>query len=201
MCGRFEMNNPNMIQARFHTINVVPDMYANYDVRPQTSVATVIVDDVLDLMKWGLVPSWSKDGKIKYSTINARIEGIEDSKLYGGPFRRTRTIIPASAFFEWPVKNGVKHKVRIARTDGEMFGFAGLCETWHDKEGVGHGTCTIITRPSTGKIQAVHDREPVILLPDEEEEWINPDYIEPSRIHKILEPYPVDWLTVKQVSS
>jgi hypothetical protein len=35
-----------------------------------------------DALKWGLVPGWSKDEKIAYKTINARVETVDTAPAY-----------------------------------------------------------------------------------------------------------------------
>jgi putative SOS response-associated peptidase YedK len=61
------------------------------------------------------------------------------------PLRSQRCIIPASAFFEWQGSPGEKVKYRIAREDGDLFGFAVLYDTWRDQAGGKLTICTIIT--------------------------------------------------------
>jgi putative SOS response-associated peptidase YedK len=52
-------------------------------------------------MIWGLIPHWAKDDKLKFTTINARVEGIESKSVYRKPFRTQRCLVPATGFFEW----------------------------------------------------------------------------------------------------
>src|ERR1700754_29840 len=59
------------------------------------------------LMRWGLVPVWSKDLKVGYRMINAKTENLTKSKAYGplvGRFRH-RCLIVADGFHAW-VKAG-----------------------------------------------------------------------------------------------
>jgi putative SOS response-associated peptidase YedK len=51
----------------------------------------------LVLMQWGLILWFSKDGKLSYSTINARAEAVQSNALYREPFKKgRRCIMPAS---------------------------------------------------------------------------------------------------------
>ena len=36
----------------------------------------------LDALRWGLIPSWAKDEKIAYETINARVETVDTAPSY-----------------------------------------------------------------------------------------------------------------------
>src|ERR1700743_1007701 len=55
------------------------------------------------LMRWGLIPVWSKDLKVGYRMINAKVENLEKSRAYAplvGKFRH-RCLIVADGFYEW----------------------------------------------------------------------------------------------------
>jgi len=49
-------------------------------------------------MSWGLIPSWSNDGK---GFINARAETLEEKPSFSESFRLRRCLIPADGFFEF----------------------------------------------------------------------------------------------------
>ncbi len=84
------------------------------------------------MMRWGLVPFWSKEPASGYSTINARAETVTTKPTYREPFKRRRCIIPASGFYEWRVEPGSKGKqpYHFRRADGEPMSFAGLWDRW-----------------------------------------------------------------------
>ena len=154
-------------------------------------------DHVLSSAKWGLIPSWAKDPRIGSKMINARAEGIETKPSFKKPLRFQRCIIPASAFFEWKGNPGAKVKYRIGRKDEQLFGFAGLYDTWRNPQGDELTTCTIITTEPNVLVSPIHNRMPVILLPDDEERWIDPDMTEPDEITSLLRPYPADLLEAR----
>jgi putative SOS response-associated peptidase YedK len=174
----------------------------NADIRPTQQVFALQTDHVLSLMKWGLVPSWAKDPQIGSKMINARAEGIQSKPTFKRPLRLQRCIIPANAFFEWKGNPGAKAKYRIERKDGELFGFAGLYDTWrdpHDPSGDELTTCTIITTQPNEVVAPIHDRMPVILLPEDEDLWLDPDVTEPEPIASLLRPYPAELLKASRM--
>lgn len=75
-----------------------------------------------------------------------------------------------------------------------MFGFAGLYDIWTSSNGHELKTCTIITTMPNKVLEPIHNRMPVILLPEDEEDWLNPDMTEPQQILTYLRPYPNDLL-------
>ena len=200
MCGRFELVDGQRIFVRFQVSNAgpaVPAIVDNADIRPTQQVVAVQADWVLSLMRWGLIPAWAKDPQIGAKMINARAEGIAEKPSFKRPLRSQRCIIPASAFFEWKGTPGAKVKYRIARKDGDLFGFAGLYDTWKQPSGESVSTCTIITTTPNQLVAPIHDRMPVILQPEDEELWINPDVTEPEALEHLLRPYPAELLEAR----
>jgi putative SOS response-associated peptidase YedK len=199
MCGRYELVDGQRVFIRFRVTNKVPPILDNTDVRPTQQVFVLQADHVLSLMKWGLVPAWAKDPSVGSKMINARAEGIESKPSFKKPLRSQRCIIPASAFFEWKGTPGAKAKYRIARKDGDLFGFAGLYDTWRDpNSGSELTTCTIITTQPNELVAPIHNRMPVILLPEDEDHWLDLDMSEPEAIVSLLRPYPADLMAASR---
>lgn len=88
-------------------------------------------------------------------------------------------------------------KYRIGRRDADLIGLAGLYDIWRDPHGQELTTCTIITTMPNAVVSPIHDRMPVILLPDDEDEWLNPDRTEPAELLPFLRPYPDDLLEAR----
>jgi putative SOS response-associated peptidase YedK len=197
MCGRYEIVDGRRIFLRFQVANATPDLLSNLDVRPTQQVPALLNDHQLRLMKWGLVPAWAKDPSVGVKMINARAEGIAEKPSFKRPLRTQRCLLPASAFFEWQGPHEAKSakiKYRIARKDGDMFGLAGLYDVWKSPNGAELATCTIITCQPNALMAPIHNRMPVILQPEDEDAWLNPDMTEIEEITTYLRPYPDDVL-------
>jgi putative SOS response-associated peptidase YedK len=127
------------------------------------------------LMRWGLIPYWSKDTKIGYSTINAKAETAATAPAFREAFRRRRCLVPADAFYEWQ-KLDAKHKqpFAIALADREPYAFAGLWERWKNpstRESL--ESFSIITTDANQVVAPLHNRMPVILEPRDYERWLS----------------------------
>jgi putative SOS response-associated peptidase YedK len=125
-----------------------------------------------------LVPSWSKDTKIGYRTINARSETVSVKPAYRGAWRqRRRCLILADGFFEWqelPSGRGPKVPHWIHMADGLPFGFAGLWEQW-DGQAQTLFSCTILTTAANSLVAPIHDRMPVIFGDESAwNSWVDP---------------------------
>src|SRR4029434_5580421 len=69
----------------------------------------------LDWMRWQLVPSTEPTFTTTLYTLNARSEGIFQSRLYRDLIFRKRCIVPLSGFFEWKRSENVKRPFKIFR--------------------------------------------------------------------------------------
>ena len=133
--------------------------------------------------------------------INARAETITEKPAYRGLLGSKRCIVPASGFYEWQA-TGEKGKqpYYIHADTGEYLPFAGLYDIWKNPEGIEIYSFTIITTQPTVNLQAIHNRMPVILEPDAEEVWLNPDVTDPQELNLLLHPYTIKPLDFYKVS-
>lgn len=84
--------------------------------------------------EFGLLPVWSKERKIRFSTMNARSEGVAHAPAYRSAWqRRQKCIIPADWIVEPDWRSGHYQAARIACADGRPIGIAGLWDRWVDK--------------------------------------------------------------------
>jgi putative SOS response-associated peptidase YedK len=122
-------------------------------------------------LRWGLIPSWAKDPKIGVQCINARAETISEKPSFREAFQKRRCLVPADGFWEWETIGKKKIPWKFTRSDGEEFCMAGLWEAWNSPEGILE-TFTIITTSPSELVRSVHDRMPVILIPEAGDEWL-----------------------------
>lgn len=202
VCGRYvSVSSPTILAERFkvETVRVGAEPEPNYNVTPRTEVAVVAESQgerVLDLVRWGLVPSWAKDVSIGDRLINARAESVATSNAYKRAFERRRCIIPADGFYEWEKVAGQKAKRPwfIRRRDGEPLAFAGLWEIWHDpnlgEDAPRVRSCVIITTEPNETLAAIHDRMPVVLPESAWDTWLDRDNHDVRTLGKLLVPAP-----------
>ena len=53
------------------------------------------------MMRWGLVPSWSKNDQIGSKMINARLETILEKPSFSNLVKNNRCVVLADGYFEW----------------------------------------------------------------------------------------------------
>lgn len=154
----------------------------------------------LKVMKWGLIPFWTKRSPEYGSilrTINCRDDSLMESRgMWNTMKQRKRCLVIAQGFYEWLKKGpGGKEKVPhfVKRKDGNLMCFAGLwdCVKYEDSEDKLY-TYTIITTDSNKQLNFLHDRMPVILDPgtDAMKIWLDPTKNKWSQeLQAILKPY------------
>ena len=92
----------------------------------------------LSMMRWGLVPSWSKDRKAGGPLINARAETVATKPAFRTAFKRRRCLIPADGFYEWQKTGGKsKQPFYIRMKQEHPFAFAGFWESWEGPDASG----------------------------------------------------------------
>ena len=200
MCGRYGRRADKQFIAEWmqaHDTNVFDDscFAPSYNVAPQSFQPVVRLspdtgERELTIMRWGLVPFWSKDGKMAFNTINAKAETITTSPAYRGPMKRRRCLVPADWFYEWKKLDAkTKQPYAIAMKDRSLFAFAGLWDSWKDKTtGQTLETYTVITTDPNELTALIHTRMPVIIAPNDYERWMEPG--EPSHLPvDLLRPY------------
>lgn len=199
MCGRFtnEATEKN-IKSEFKVgrINNV-SFDARYNIAPSQMIDAVLESDaerILTQLKWGLIPSWAKDGTIGNKMINARAETLAEKPSFKNAFKSRRCIIPASGFYEWAKKGTqAKQPFYFYLKEKQVFGFAGLYEEWTDKEtGELVESCTIITTEANEVLNPVHDRMPVILKPENYDLWLDQKEKNTDRLQNLLIPFPAN---------
>jgi putative SOS response-associated peptidase YedK len=144
-------------------------------------------------LRWGLVPSWSKDASAGYRTINTRAGTLETKPAFKEAFRQRRCLIPTTGFYEWKKTPGRKQPYVIRRRDQRVFAFAGLWERW-EREGEVLETCSIVTTDANALVAPIHDRMPVILEKESYEEWLDPAQTSPEALRSLLVPEREDVL-------
>lgn len=205
MCGRYTLATPDpgAIRDRF-PIGEEIEVRRRFNVAPGDDVLAVTTDREGaprgDLLRWGLVPSWAKSPDTGLKMINARLETVTERPAYRRAFERFRCLIVADGFYEWqPTPGGPKQPFHITRDDGEPFAFAGLWSIWHGADAGKLRTCTILTTAANSAISGLHDRMPVILARDAEQEWL--DTSTPSgRLSEILAGLPSQRTALTPVS-
>ncbi len=207
MCGRYELKDIAGLAARFNATSEGLDLTTpRYNVAPGQIMPVVVHrngdrggHNSLELMKWGLVPSWAKDPRTGFKMINARAETVLEKPSYRKPLQSKRCLVPVSGFYEWQDTGVGKVPYHIYLKDEPVFALAGLYDTWLDPQGHPLDTYTIITTSANSFMERLHHRMPVILGDEAEDMWLDPT-TPLSRLMNLLAPYEPEKMVAAQVS-
>ena len=181
MCGRFNSIASGKDFASVYDAQFLTDeLSSNFNVAPTTLVYVLHRQDggrVLDVMSWGLIPSWSKDKTRSASMINARSETLTEKPSFRNLVSEHRCILPIQGFYEWQnlaseTKKPKKQAHYITRVDEQPMTLAGLWTIWKQPDSSLLRTCTIITTEANEILSPIHHRMPVILERDSVDIWL-----------------------------
>ena len=153
----------------------------------------------LELLQWGLIPSWAKDPSIGIKLINARAETVLEKPSFRRPFQRQRCLVLADGFYEWQATERGKVPYRFVVRGGAPFAFAGLWDSWRDPSGPERRTFTILTTQPNDLVAPIHNRMPVILPETAYEHWLS-SAVAPESLLPLLTPYPAEVMAASPVS-
>ncbi len=185
MCGRFASTLPlDAIRALFRTAGPAPNLAPSWNVAPAQDAMVLrrhpeTGERRLDLLRWGLIPSWTKDLKAARKPINARSETAGSSGMFKAALGARRCLVPVDAFYEWRTMPDGKQPYAIARRDGSPLAFAGLWEGWRSPDGEVVRTFAILTTSANATMAQLHERMPVILEPDAWPTWLGEEDADP----------------------
>ncbi|MCX6272978.1 MAG: SOS response-associated peptidase [Bacteroidetes bacterium] len=202
MCGRFQISKKvDDIQVRFH-VDVEAEWNRQiYNAAPTMTLPVITSREpgLLNFYKWGLIPFWAKDADIGQKLINAKAETLAEKPSFKNALKSRRCLIPSDGFYEWRKEGNKKQPFRICMKDEGLYAYAGLWESWKDPSGQTVNTFVIITTRANELVAAIHDRMPVILLPEFEKHWLDIQ-LPSAEALQFLNPFPSEEMKAYKVS-
>lgn len=135
---------------------------------------------IIQLFQWGLIPFFIKNkndaDKIRFMTLNAKIETLHQKKSFSTSARNRLCLIPSTGFFEWQQVGKSKQPWFIRVAGEEIFSIAGIWDIWRDPfTDIQYFTFSLITREAIGIMKEIHNtklRMPFILPKSIEKDWL-----------------------------
>jgi putative SOS response-associated peptidase YedK len=183
MCGRYTLRAKlnNLLDQFAAEMADQEGVHERYNIAPGQQVLAVRLVEGSEKreivrLKWGLIPSWTKDAKL--AQINARADGIATKPMFRNAFKKRRCLILADGYYEW-LRVGKSKQPYLYEVDhGKPFAIAGLWESWRSAlDAAPLETCAIITTEANELARQIHDRMPVILHEDDYQAWLAGDQI------------------------
>lgn len=188
MCGRYRRRSDKQRIAEMFQASVgLEELYLGPedDIAPGSVQPVVLANDdgerQIEKMRWG----FKLPDRLLF---NARSEGIEAAKFWSERFKTGRCIVPADTFFEWvKTQKGAKPKYEFSVPGREPFGMAGVWSVWKNpKTDAWEDTFAILTGDANRIMQPIHDRQPIILKPQEYTEYLAATDRPPTHLLRVL---------------
>lgn len=195
MCGRYTRRRYTSELAEEFEVEI-DEALEQVDVQPSFNVAPGQECLALrpgkqarqfEILRWGLVPSWSSSESGFATRINACAETLTERSSFKPILARGRCLIVADGFYEW--EKAFKQPYHFQMRSGETFLLAGLCDTWEKADGTTLKSFTIITTSPNELVATVHDRMPAILDRKNIDAWLDADTLI-AEVLQMLRPYP-----------
>ena len=175
-------------------------LYKRYNIAPTINVPIFTNTKVYTYAHFGLIPSWAHDRSS--ININARSETVFEKHSFRESYKQRRCIIPVNGYFEWEKDDQTKQSTPyiIQSNTHNYFAFAGIYEYWYDNN-IGQTilSCALLTTQPNEKVEAIHDRMPVILEQKDWKTWLdlNSSYEE---LNKLYTPISNDMVKITEVN-
>lgn len=196
MTERYTLYDIALLSDRFKLPDGLPKgVKPSYNRRPGTVHPVVLLRDgvrKVELMLWGLLPDHAKDTNsiFRFKTYNVRSELIFDKPSTSTAIRSQRCLIPANGFYDWHKAAGSTSAQYIARADKQVFSLAGVYSSWQAPDGTMQHTYSIITCDSNDDLADITNRMPILVHPEDEATWLDPEVYDANTLYDIMRPCP-----------
>jgi putative SOS response-associated peptidase YedK len=202
MCGRYTVvTKMEAIEKEFNAAFDLP-CTPIYNGVPSHALPVITNDkpNVIQQFRWGLIPSWAKDHKIGFKTINARSEEVVTKASFRKPIRSQRCLVLANCYFEWKKEAATKTPHVIYVQDQRLFAMAGVWDEWtNTSTGELILSFSILTTAATDLLHPLHHRMPVILDRDQRQRWIS--NLSLNDVTGMFQQYPSDRMNAYPVGT
>lgn len=207
MCGRFTLAASPEAVAEFLGLDQLEAFPPRFNIAPTQPILMAVNGPANNrqgiLVRWGLVPTWVKDPADFTLLLNARSETAATKPSFRNAMRHRRTLVPATGFFEWhrPADKKLPKQAYLVRPrEGEVVTFGGLMETWHSADGGEVDSGCILTCESNPEFARIHHRMPVVIKPEDHEQWLDCKTGEPRDIAHLMQPVEDDFFEAIAIS-
>ncbi len=214
MCGRYAANRDTGTLTEVFKIDTVSSdvLAANFNISPTSKSYVVKTNEKntrsLEVMTWGLVPSWAKDDSMSAKMCNARFETVDQKPSFKSAFSKKRCIVPMDGYYEWFRPINVSEKKQpyfIHAKNNPVLAVAGIFEIWRNPDVRAeikeiHSFSILTTEAKLG-LEKIHDRMPV-LVPDKNwSAWLDPELQDKNEIRALLVSPPEGYFEFYKIGS
>ncbi|MGI9022962.1 MAG: SOS response-associated peptidase [Acidimicrobiales bacterium] len=216
MCGRVVVATPRDLLASELGVDevVAPDLGPRWNVAPTALLYAVAGRRSeaggaaearpvrrMGAMVWGLLPSWAAGPDSGPRPINARVESLGDRPHFAGALAGRRCLVPVDGFYEWG-GTGTRRPFFLASAEHPLMALAAIWDRWVPATGDAEPvlSCALVTAPANDDVAPLHDRMPVVVEPENRDEWLDPANRDEGALLELLRFGPPGRLVSRPVS-
>lgn len=195
MCGRYNLIDSPDVRALCAMLGIdIGDLRLSRDVSPAARISIVREvggERVVSDATWWLMLDPHTGKPTRYTSFNSRWDKLNVPRSISyHPYRRSRCIIPASAFIEGLGDGKTYHKVEL---EGHAIAFGGLYRDYLNAEtGEVITGASIITLGPLQEWRDIHPKSMPLILPldqpDVLDAWLDPTVTDAERFEPLLQP-------------
>jgi putative SOS response-associated peptidase YedK len=195
MCGRYKLTPGTDLEELLAFLNAEGEPRYSEDVSPGSTISIIREKDgrrTVEDAKWWLLLMLPDLKPAKLACFNSRYDKLNVPKsLAYLPYRKSRCLIPASAFIETAGDKGSK-TAHMIEEPGRLITFGGLYKTWLNREtGELINSASIITLPPVPGWENIHPKSMPMLLDYTNkgliDKWLDPDFDKVEEFEPLLE--------------
>lgn len=149
---------------------------------------------------WGLIPPGAEDEKEGLEHFEVPVEDLDEKEWLTECLEQRRCLIPANGFYKWKTTKKKSTPFYIRLLSNELLAFAGIYAVWKSETGRDVYSCALLTIKANALIQPVDERMPVMLRPENYEQWLSKEPIDDSDFEQFLNTYSMTEMAVNRVS-
>lgn len=214
MCAQYTIKTKASVLINDYKIYLSADIVEiNERILPHKIAPVLVLNKdsnlILTSMNFSLIPSWSKDPKIKFATHNARIETVTEKPTWKIPFSKQHCLVPLNAFYESVYEGPHAGNIISFHTEhSDLLFAAGIFDFWKSEVSKdSFYSFSILTREPSSFIESNgHDRSPLFLKFEDGKKWLqllndnpasldflNSRFYEPELAVEIDRPLKTGW--------
>ncbi|VXC01796.1 putative SOS response-associated peptidase [Luteimonas sp. 9C] len=177
--------------------SALSDAPPRYNIASNGAALALVMHDgevAVDMLRWGLVPRWSKLPETAYSTITARLNRAPTSRIYARPWASRRCVVPMNGYYKWDRSGAHPVPHFIQSRSGDLLFAAGVWDLW-EREPPPLASFALLTMPNTAIPRPLSPDGPLFLPAANILDWLSGPAPDPARIagtpQPALEAYPV----------
>jgi putative SOS response-associated peptidase YedK len=172
MCGRKTLTKgkQEILESLFADEWQGDDFQPSWNVAPTHPHPTLLHQNgrrLIQMMRWGLIPSWAKDNRFAASMINARQESLTEKPAFRSLLNRQHCLVIMDGYYEWKSDSMQKQPFYIYPETPGLLLAAGLWDRWN-----GQLSYTIVTTEAQGALKELHPRMPLFLNETDAGLWL-----------------------------